>query len=153
MAQTLQTFLASATMKAMADLIAAVERVPVDKHNWCPMGDARTALDMAAECAMLNDGQLLRERKWPEGFDFNDYMAQKADLVSQGWPAVKALLEENTPKVVEAIKGLSDEELDQTIQMPWGPFTLAQIASYPYWNMAYHEGQCNYMASMLGTLE
>ncbi len=30
--------------------------------------------------------------------------------------------------------------------------TVAQIASYPYWNMCYHEGQINYIASMLGCL-
>jgi len=35
------------------------------------------------------------------------------------------------------------------VQMPWGMMTLAQIISYPYWDMSYHEGQINYLASML----
>jgi hypothetical protein len=30
--------------------------------------------------------------------------------------------------------------------------TLANIIAYPYWNMSYHEGQVNYIASMLGCL-
>jgi hypothetical protein len=36
--------------------------------------------------------------------------------------------------------------------MPWGPMTVSQILGYPFWNMCYHEGQINYIASMLGTL-
>jgi hypothetical protein len=149
----LQTFLVNATSKAMDNLIAAVERIPEDKRNWSPMGDARSALDQAAECAMLNEGRLLRDRAWPADFDFNDYLAKKAALVEQGWPAIKELLVKNTQHGIEAIKAVRDEELENTIQMPWGEFTVAQIASYPSWNMSYHEGQCNYIASMLGTLE
>ena len=150
---TLQTFLADATLKAMESLITAVERIPEDKRTWSPMGDARSALDQAAECAMLSEGSLLRERKWPEDFDFNDYLTKKAALVEQGWPVIKELLQKNVPLGVEAIKGVADNELGGTIQMPWGPFTIAQVASYPYWNMSYHEGQINYIASMLGKLE
>lgn len=151
--KTLQGFLAEATLKSMESLIAAVERIPEDKRNWSPTEGSRSALDQAAECAMLSEGTLLRERKWPEDFNFEDYLTKKAALVEQGWPAVKALLQENVPKGVEVIRGVRDEEWENTIQMPWGPFTIAQIASYPYWNMSYHEGQVNYIASMLGVLE
>ena len=31
--------------------------------------------------------------------------------------------------------------------------TLAQVIAYPHWNMSYHEGQINYIASMLGLLK
>lgn len=153
MGQTLQNFLAGATTKAMTNLIAAVERIPDDKKNWSPMGDARSALDQAAECAILGEGKLLITREWPKDWSFEDYLKQKAELVSQGWPAVKSLLETNIPKGVEAIKSISDEDLDVVVEMPWGPFTLAQLASYPSWNMSYHEGQCNYIAMMLGVME
>ncbi len=153
MGQTLQTFLASATTKAMENLIAAVERIPEDKRTWSPGGSARSALDQAAECAMLSEGSLLVNRKWDENWSFEEYLAKKAALVEQGWPAVKSLLETNVPKGVEVIKALRDEELEDTIQMPWGPFTVAQIAAYPYWNMSYHEGQCNLIAMQLGAME
>ena len=150
---SLQSFLADSTLKAMESLVAAVERIPEDKRNWSPSEGSRSALDQAAECAMLSEGTLLRERKWPEDFNFEEYLAKKAALVERGWPAIKAMLEENVPKGVEVIKGVRGDEWGNSIQMPWGPFTIAQVASYPYWNMSYHEGQINYIASILGVLE
>ena len=152
---TLQGFLARATAKAAEDLIAAMERVPEDKRDWSPMGDARTALDQAAEVAILNGStcEMLASRAWPADYDMNQYFQQKADLAAKGWGEVKALLEANTARAVEAIRSLPTEALHEEVAMPWGPFTVAQIASYPYWNACYHEGQINYIASMLGKLE
>jgi hypothetical protein len=152
---TLQGFLAMSTEKAAENFMAAVQRLPEDKRAWCPMGKARTAIDQAAELAILNGStsNLLETRKWPENFDFNDYYAKKDALAEQGWGAVKALLEENTKKVVATIKSLKTEDLDLPIDMPWGPMSVSQIAAYPYWNMSYHEGQVNYIASMLGCLD
>lgn len=152
---SLQGFLAMATQKAMETFVTAFERLPEDKREWCPMGKARTAIDQAAELAILNGStcNLLETRKWPENFDFNDYYSKKDALAEQGWSAVKAVLEENTKKVVSVIKSLKTEDLDLPIEMPWGPMSVSQIAAYPYWNMSYHEGQVNYIASMLGCLD
>src|SRR5215813_3429926 len=54
MQTSLQGFLAGATEKAAADLEAAVLRIPEDKRGWNPTDTARSALNMAAECAILN---------------------------------------------------------------------------------------------------
>jgi uncharacterized damage-inducible protein DinB len=153
MANTLQGFLAEATKKAAADLEAAVLRIPEEKRSWSPQGDARTALDQAAEIAILNGSvtEIIKTRKWASDFDMGEYERMKTEL-AKDWNAVKALLDVNTPKVIAAIQATSDEELGVEVQMPWGPMTLAQIISYPYWNMSYHEGQINYIASMLGCL-
>ncbi len=151
---SLQSFLARATTKAAEDLVAAFERIPEDKRTWSPMGDARTAIDQVAELAILNGStcKLLDDRKWPENYDFNDYFKAKDELASKGWDTIKALLDENTKKAVATISALPNESLGQPVDMPWGPMTVSQIASYPYWNMCYHEGQINYIASMLGCL-
>jgi uncharacterized damage-inducible protein DinB len=103
---------------------------------------------------MLNGAtaKLIKTRKWGTDFDFSEYESKKAEL-AKDWNAVKALLDENTPKAVAAIKATPDEDLGIEVMMPWGPMTLAQIISYPYWNMSYHEGQINYIASMLGCLD
>jgi hypothetical protein len=155
MSNTLQAFLARSTTKAAENLAASVERLPDDKRDWCPMGQARTALNQAAECAILNGStvDLLTHRTWPEDYDFTEYFRRRDELAAQGWDAVKALLEQNTKRAAEKIADLPDEELALEVTMPWGPMTVAQIASYPYWNMSYHEGQVNYIASMLGCLE
>ena len=152
MSNTLQEFLAEATQKAAADLEAAVLRVPEDKRSWSPMDKARTALDQAAECAMLNGfgAELITTRVWSMN-DFGAYQQAKAEL-AKDWNAVKALLDENTPKLIAAIKAAPDADLGVEIPMPWGSESLAKVLAYPYWNMSYHEGQINYIASMLGCL-
>ena len=114
------------------------------------MGEARTALDQVAECAILNGStaDLIRSRTWNTSFDFEQFLRAKAELAGD-WVALQSLLHENTAKAVAAIREVPAEDLQVEVQMPWGPMTLAEITSYPYWNMSYHEGQINYIASML----
>ena len=152
MSSTLHDFLTGATRKAADDLIAALERLPADKRDWSPMGDARSALDMVAECAILNGTtvEMIQQRAFPP-FDWESYRAAKTALVSDPDGAL-ALLRENTTRVVAAIPTVDAADLATEIPMPWGAQSLSSILSYPYWNMTYHEGQINYLASMLGVL-
>ncbi|MBV9868329.1 MAG: hypothetical protein JO316_23490 [Abitibacteriaceae bacterium] len=135
-------------------MITALLRLPEDKRNWSPETTSRTAQDMVAECAILNGStaDVITNRTFPADFDFADYGRQKAVLAQHG-DAVQSLLQENTARAIAAIRAVPDEDLQVEVQMPWGPMALAQIISYPYWNMSYHEGQINYVASMLGCLE
>jgi hypothetical protein len=150
MANTFSQFLVRAIPKAKDDLVDAVERLPEDKRNWSPSGSARTALDQAAECAILNGStaQTLQTRTFDNEF-MAVYEKQKADLVAQGWQAIKAKLDENTAKVVAAIGGVPESDFHQTISMPWGELSLEQIMSYPYWNTCYHEGQVTYIETLM----
>ena len=116
------------------------------------MGNARTALDQVAECAMLNGGlaNLLHTRTM-EGFDFADYERAKTAL-AQDWtlpcpPCARI------PRRRPGDPRRPRRYLGIEISLPWAPMTLAQIIAFPSWNMAYHEGQINYIASMLGRLE
>ena len=68
------------------------------------------------------------------------------------WDELHARLLENTQKVAAAIRAMPDDALAIEIHMPWGVQTLGAILAYPNWNMTYHEGQINYIASMLGCL-
>lgn len=149
----LQHFLARAIPKATEDLLTALNLLPEDKRNWSPMGDARTALDMVAEIAILNGStaDMIRDRAFGD-MDMEGYMKEKAELAGD-WPRLQKTLEENTARVIKAIEELPDSDLAAEITMPWGNMTLEQISSYPYWNTCYHEGQINYIASMLGLLK
>jgi uncharacterized damage-inducible protein DinB len=80
-------------------------------------------------------------------------LREKAEAAAQGWEHLRALLEENTRRAVAAIGTVSDEALKDEVEMPWGKQPLADIVAYPYWNMTYHQGQINYIASMLGCLK
>ena len=153
MPYTLQAFFADSTQVAAADLEKALLRLPEDKRGWSPSEKARSALDQTAECAMINGSTaaLIQSRTWPANYDFAEFFRAKTEL-AQDWNAVKALLDENTAKLAATIRAVPDEDLSIEIQMPWGAMTLAKIIAYGYWNMSYHEGQINYIASMLGCL-
>jgi len=152
---TLQGFFARGTAKAAEDLLAAFGRLPEDKRGWSPMGDARTALNQMAECAILNgsSAETIKMMKFAisGGGSMQDYFARR-DALAADWIACKALFEENTANVITAISEAADKDLDVQVEMPWGAMPLAQIIAYPFWNMCYHEGQVNYIASMLGCL-
>jgi hypothetical protein len=154
MSGTLQRFLSNATPKAATDLESALLRLPEDKRGWSAEGKARTALDMVAECAILNGAtaKMIIIRQFDAHFDMATFQKAKDDL-GQDLEALKTLLHDNTTKVVAEIKKVHDEDLSVQIDMPWGPMTLSQICSYPYWNMSYHEGQINFIASVLGCLD
>ncbi|MBV9852506.1 MAG: DinB family protein [Armatimonadetes bacterium] len=153
MSNTPQQLLARATRKAADDLVAALQRLPEDKRNWSPMGNARTALDQIAECALLNGraADLIQTHTWSSDNNMDAFLRAKAEL-AQDADAAQSLLEQNTAKVIAAIEAVPDADLGVEVQTPFRPMTLAQIIAYPYWNMTYHEGQINYIASMLGCL-
>ena len=149
MPNMLQDFLADATHKASTDLTEAFLRVPEDKRTWKPGDTARTALDQVAECALLNGyaAELIQTRQWAMN-RFDTYRQEKAEAEGQGWDHLRELLEKNTSRVADAIRSIPDDALDSEIETPGGKMTLAEIAARSYWNMTYHLGQINYIASM-----
>ncbi len=155
MPDALQNFFANAIPNAVSDLLAAFDRLPEDKRNWSPMGDARTAVDQIAEVAIQNGStaEIIRTGSFPENYDFSEFAQLKKTLSGKNLDELKEILQANSSKVVAAILEIPDEDLTIEVQMPWGAMTMPQIMAYPYWNTIYHEGQINYIASMLGCLK
>ncbi len=147
---TLQEFFVTATRKAMTDLEKALDSLPEDKRNYSPGGAARTALDMVAECALLNGitAQVVVERKMLANFDYNEFTQTKATLARQP-EVLHTLLQSSTEKFIAAIESVPTDDLGVEVELPWGKMTIAQILAYPYWNMSYHEGQIYYIGSTL----
>ncbi len=147
----LQKFLVTATQKASADLITAVGNLPEGKSSWSPFDKGRSAVDQVAECAILNglSADLIAKRAFPADFTMEAFVSAKAELAAGDWESLKSLLAANTALVVASIEAVPDEDLELIIAMPWGERTLAEIMSYCYWNMSYHEGQTNYIASLI----
>ena len=149
----IQDLLADDTAKALGELRQAFLRLPEDKRSWSPGGDARTAINMMAECAILGDqSNLFREKRMPADFTFEKYMAAK-DHLAQDWPKLDELLCANVAKTVDAIRAVPDSELTETVDLPWGPMPMVAVMGYAAWNMTYHLGQINYLLSMHGLLE
>lgn len=148
---TLQQYLAEMAGKAAEDLIAALDRLPAEKRQWKPSEKSRSAMNQFAECAILNGStaKLIRDRSWDTQGSMDDYFDTLSKMEGDE-AAVRALMQENLPKIKDAILSVPDEDLSKEVQMPWGPMTLKQIVGYPFWNMCYHEGQINYIAMMSG---
>jgi len=150
MSHTLQDYLASATLKAATDLADAFLRLPEDKRGWSPGGEGRSASDQLAECAVLNGytAELIQTRTWQKDW-FDTFPTEKAEAAARGWEALHARLRENTARVAAAIATVPDEALADSIEMPGRTMTLAEVMARSHWNMTYHEGQINYIASLL----
>ncbi|MBS1718157.1 MAG: hypothetical protein JSS72_10555 [Armatimonadetes bacterium] len=144
--------IASRTDKVSKSLIEALERIPADKLDWAPAETSRSAIDQFAECAMLNGvtADTIEAGQWL-AMDFPEYLAKKADMVAKGPEALKTILKENTARLV-TILNKTAQDPDQSVETQFGPMTWDDILGYPMWNMSYHEGQINYIASILGTL-
>jgi hypothetical protein len=150
----LQNFFAEATTKSTDELLKAYLNIPEDKRGWSPMGDARSAIDQVAECALISEFTvgIIKNKAWPDNYDMAAFMTAKSDLAKDE-NALIALLKENTAKTAEAIKKVTDEDLGMVIHMMWGDHTISEVIAYQYWNASYHLGQINYIASMLGCLK
>lgn len=150
----LQNFLADQAVKSARDLETALLRLPEDKRGWSAGGSARSALDMVAELAILNGttAGTIEARAFPTDFDFAAYASDKDELCGD-WGRLQPMLHQHAARAAEAIRQLTDQDLSVEIVTPFGPMMLLQLASYPYWNAVYHEGQINFIASMLGCLK
>ena len=154
MAGILQEYIAKGTEKSSEDLVKSFLQLPDDKRNWQPDDKARSAVDQIVECAILNGytAHLIETQQWPiDSFDV--FFQEKARVAEQDWEAIHALLQANTQKAAAAIQATPDEMLSVEIQMPWSKQALSEILGYAQWNMTYHQGQINYIASMLGCLK
>lgn len=151
---TQQSFLADATKKAAAKLAEAYVSLPEDKRHWRPAETARPAIDQVAECAILNGymANLLQTRKWLDG-QYEQFFVAKAELVAQGWEEIHPRLVESAGRVASAIAAITDADLTDEVETPWSKQSVAELMTYPHWNMNYHEGQINYIASLLGPLD
>jgi len=150
MPHTLQEFAADAARRAAKDLLDAALLLPDDKRGWQPLGKGRSALDQLAECAMINGStvEIIQSHQFPVT-DMEAWMQAKTNLAGN-WEQCAALLQSSAAQAAEAILTVTDDQLPLEIAMPAqaGPFSLAQIILYPYWNMTYHQGQITYIGSV-----
>ncbi len=154
MPHTLQQYLAANTQKAADDLIKAYHQIPDDKRHWSAEETARNASHQVAECAIINGhiARLIVSREW--GTTHPEAIIKEFSYASaMEWDTLRGLLLDNAARVSSAITNVPDSALDDEIQTPFGVMTLEQILAYPQWNMIYHQGQVNYIASLLGCLK
>ena len=153
MSTTFQNFIAAATEKAATDLSAALLTLPEDKRGWSPSDSARTALHLVAECALNNGAviEMIEAGEWrqPSGGQ-EAYFQIMQEWASGDWNALHTLLMDNTRRLAAALNAVGGEALAAEFVTPYSTGPFSGFMAYPYWNMSYHEGQINYIASLLG---
>jgi hypothetical protein len=149
MSITQQDFLANSTEQAAKNLFAALLALPEEKRGWRPADTARTALELVAECAQNNayTADLIENRTWNAPIH-DEYLTIQKGIAAKPLSELEALLQENTRRIVAVIRATPDDAMPVTLDTPFGAMTVADSAAYPYWNMSYHEGQINYIASL-----
>lgn len=141
------------TQRALDDLCRAALAVPEDKRDWSPMGDARTTLSQMKEIAASSKWY---ESVLREGESFGKEVIENAMRFASSLDTVEKCIEaarNNTSHLCQAILEFPDEDLEEEIQMPFGPglaLTMADIMIMHYANIVYHTGQINQIQLMLG---
>ena len=139
------------TRRQLHSFFEAVHGIPADKIDWQPAPGSRSALDQLQEVAVVFQGipDAVTNRKLvmtPE--DFEQYQADRKKITDVA--ELERMTREGTEKLLGFLAGVKPEELNENVEMPWpGEFKVADLLNYHNWNMAYHEGQINYIGSLL----
>jgi uncharacterized damage-inducible protein DinB len=149
-----QDAMAHYTLEALEMLYRAARRVPADKLDWKPLGEARTVLGLLQECAQSPTWYMgFLDPTYKHGFTNLEEMKQ----ARKQWTTLEACEQatrENTAMLVEKIRAVTDEDLEKEHMMPWGaPTKTLDIISSQYWNMTYHTGQIYYIQTLYGDME
>ena len=128
-----------------------VNATPVEKLDWRPAPDARTAREILAELPYTTtySAEMVRSRKQPDVKGEESGTPKGKQEISELEKAHRASVEE----FLEAIQQFPEEHLQDSLDLPWGTRTFLQIITYPYWNMMYHWGQISYIQTMYGDKE
>lgn len=148
-----QEYILYTTKRNIHHLFEAARNLPADKLAWKPEPGARSALDQLQEVATALDEFIPGMKARAIDFDkdaFAAWVQKRAQITSL------EQLEEMITASVDTLKAyldeLSPEDLDQTVQMPFpGSWNVADMVNFHTWNIAYHTGQINYIASLITT--
>lgn len=139
------------TDKQVDSLFTAARSVPADKLDWKPAPGARSALDQVQEAATAIDkfwsAYESKKVEWDQEA-FNTWQAERGKLTSLD--ELERICKEQTKRLTDFIRKTNEDDLSLPVSMPFpGDFKFADILAYHYWNCSYHEGQINYIVSML----
>lgn len=130
-----------------------VQSTPPEKRNWVPSVEGaaglRSVLDMVSECIHVNRmfAALIRgESVTP----FNPIEAARP--FARDDEAI-AQLTESAKALAEAVRAMTDADLDREFVTRRGPMPGASVIELPYRNMAYHGGQVNLIQLLYGDTE
>jgi hypothetical protein len=145
------------TARIMDAFFRTLRAMPPDRLEWKPMGEGRSALSQARECAQSPSWgiELLTARKVPE-FSQERRAALRAE--SAGWTLedCERVCRERTELLFDAIRAFPEEEMGRTVPMPFAcgrVLTFGEALGLHLWNLSYHHGQVSYIQTLYGDRE
>jgi uncharacterized damage-inducible protein DinB len=144
------------TRNATDALFKAARAMPEDKLKWKVMDKGRSALDLCAECAQMIPSTIeMLEAKALPPMDPAAYEAMQAERAAWSLDDCERICRESSEKLYDVLRDYPDQDLEQRIDLPFGDraWTMADVASYPLWNLTYHLGQIGYILTLYGDTE
>lgn len=152
---TAQEFQARRIERIAAALAHFVATTPEKRLEWCPKAEesstTRSIFTQAGECVKVNQyvaallrGESPELRPAVDGrppIEFRDSEDARNQLIASG------------QELANAVRGLSDSDLDRTFSHWRGPIRGEVLLEMPYRNMAYHSGQVNMIQMLAGDAE
>lgn len=147
---TWQESQAHLTIGAGLMMACSLEAMPAERLEWVPevpgAVNLRSAMALAAECVHTNKAiaQLLAGEV-PSEDTPNPTLKDGADAAAQ--------IRESATIAADAIRGLTDDDLNTVYQTFFSPMPGRILLTVPLVNMNYHNGQLNLLQLLYGDPE
>jgi hypothetical protein len=150
---TVQEFQARRIERIAQALAFFVETTREDRLNWEPpvdgAGETRGVLEQVEECVIVNGlfttllqgGEVDREAARQQRCNFVDVADANAQLIV------------SAQQFADAIRALTDADLEREYPFWRGPVRGENLIEMPYRNMSYHCGQINFIQTLYGDQE
>jgi hypothetical protein len=140
----------SAALKAREDLVRAARAVPEDRALWCAGLVARHTVHIIAHCAASNTflAAVIGEHPLPYRTQDEEAAAIERCVTLD---LAESFLNRSVTAVCDEIAAVPAPRLSQQMAMPWGErMSVALSLLTPSQHMRYHEGQINFIQTLLG---
>jgi hypothetical protein len=132
--------------------LTAYESIPLRKREWRSDGLVKSAIEIINHVSY-----------WNLVLSIPLFGLESLDVEEDQWMLEHPNLEydddaykktRNTGvEFLEFIRNASDEELSSEVELPWGTRTKLQVIYSNLAHITYHEGQLNYIQTLLGDQE
>lgn len=151
----------SAKQRAVSNMeffLRNFSHVPDDRLNWTPTPTSKSALRIAAHTALYAGrfASMIRDRKLPTPDNLEDWLAERnaEEIAITSREEMERVFREGTAAVLEALDGLTLEDLELTLDSGQGwTAPMTQLIALPGWHATLHAGQIDYLQTCWGDQE
>lgn len=144
---------ASDAQNTMEMFLRNFANVPDERLTWTPSPTAKSALRIAAHTATYaaRFAQMIRTRSLPSG-DVEAWIQKCRDeeMAVGTREGVERLFREGTALVIEALEGLTEEDIDMRLGSGDDTMSMAFLMGLPALHAAIHMGQIDFLQTCWG---